>query len=261
MQDRWTSAEAYERYVGRWSAPVADRFLTWLGIPPGCDWLDVGCGTGSLSAQILASAAPSSLIGVDPSPAFVTAAAGRLAGRDARFAEGRADDLPADDHSLDVVVSGLVINFVPDVAAALAEARRVTRSGGRIAAYVWDYAGRMDLIRRFWDAAVALDPAATDLDEGRRFPLCDPDRLRAAWDDAGLTDIEVRAIDVDTRFVDFDDYWWPFETDVGPAPGYASSLSEGRRAELRERLRTALPTGSDGSIDLIARAWAVQGRA
>ena len=261
MQDRWTSAEAYERYIGRWSAPVAERLVAWLAIPPGRDWLDLGCGTGSLSARVLDAAAPASVLGVDPSPAFVASAEGRLGGPLARFAEGRADALPSGDATIDVVASGLVINFVPDVAMALAEARRVTRPSGTIAAYVWDYAGRMELIRRFWDAAVALDPAAADLDEGRRFPLCHPERLRDAWVTGGLREVEVDAIEVDTPFVDFGDYRWPFETDVGPAPGYASSLPAERRTALRERLRSSVPTRPDGSIALVARAWAIKGLA
>ncbi len=158
-------------------------------------------------------------------------------------------------------MSGLVLNFVPDVPAALAEAVRVTRRGGVVAAYLWDYAGRMELIRRFWDAAIALDPVAAELDEGRRFPLAAPDRLAVAWADAGLSDVLIMAIDVPTRFADFDDFWQPFTVDIGPAPGYACRLPPERREALRERLRATLPTGPEGTIDLIARAWAVRGRA
>lgn len=259
-QDRWTSAEAYERYVGRWSARVAETFVAWLALPPGRDWLDVGCGTGSLSAQVLTTASPATLLGVDPSPAFIAAASGRFGGSAARFAKGRADAIPAGAGTVDAVISGLVMNFVPDVGSALAEACRVARPGATVAAYVWDYAGRMELIRRFWDAAVLLDPRAAELDEGRRFPLADPDRLREAWQRAGLRDVETRAIEVATRFADFDDYWAPFTTDVGPAPGYASSLPDERRTALRERLRSTLPARADGSIDLVATAWAVKGR-
>ena len=137
--------------------------------------------------------------------------------------------------------------------------RLVARDGGTVAAYVWDYAGRMELMRHFWDAAVALDPAAVELDEGRRFPLCQPGPLAEIFRGVGLSTVEVRAIDVPTVFRDFDDYWSPFLGAQAPAPAYAMSLSEERRAALRERLRATLPVEHDGSIRLIARAWAVRG--
>lgn len=258
--DRWTGGDAYERYVGRWSRPVADTFLAWLSLPPGAGWVDVGCGTGALSGQIVARVAPGRVLGVDPSADFVAAARARVPDDLASFAVGRADAIPAPAGSADAVVSGLVLNFVPDVAAALAEARRVVRPGGTVAAYVWDYADRMELIRRFWDAGVALDPDAAGLDEGVRFPIARPAPLAAAWANAGLREVLVNAIDVPTRFVDFDDLWQPFTVDIGPAPGYASRLPPERREALRERLRATLPVGPEGTIDLIARAWAVRGR-
>jgi hypothetical protein len=139
--------------------------------------------------------------------------------------------------------------------------RRVARRGGTVACYVWDYAGRMELMRRFWDAAAALDPAAAALDEAVRFPVCRPGPLRAAADSAGLEEVEVEAIDVATRFDDFDDYWSPFLGGQGPAPSYCMALSEARRERLRERLRATLPAGADGTIALTARAWALKGTA
>ena len=259
--DRWADAEAYERYVGRWSRRVADAFVAWLGLSVDASWVDVGCGTGALSGTIAARARPRRVIGIDPSPGFVAAAREHVADPVASFAVGRADALPLESGEADAVVSGLVLNFVPDVPAALADAIRVTRPGGTVAAYVWDYAGRMELMRRFWDAAVALDPAARELDEGVRFPLCAPDRLAAAWINAGLANVLVMAIDVPTRFADFDDFWQPFTVDIGPAPGYACRLPPERRAALRERLQATLPTGPEGTIDLIARAWAIRGQA
>jgi len=130
-----------------------------------------------------------------------------------------------------------------------------------VAAYVWDYAREMQLMRHFWDAAVELDPGARDLDEGRRFPMCRPEPLEQLFTEAGLDGPAVRPIDVPTRFRDFDDYWTPFLGGQAPAPGYCMSLSDERRATLRELIRTRLPIGPDGTIDLIARAWAVRGRA
>jgi hypothetical protein len=136
---------------------------------------------------------------------------------------------------------------------------RATRAGGRLAAYVWDYAGRMQLIRCFWDAAAAIDPAAVQLDEGRRFDLCQPEPLARQFEDTGLVEVGVRPVEVPTRFRDFDDYWIPMLGGQGPAPGYAMSLGEVRRARLREELRGRLPVVGDGSISLVARAWAVSG--
>jgi SAM-dependent methyltransferase len=152
------------------------------------------------------------------------------------------------------------LNFVPQPQRAVAEMARVVRPGCIVAAYVWDYAAKMELMRYFWDAAVALDPAAKELDEGRRFPLCQPKALAELFAQAGLSEVEVRPTDVATDFRDFDDYWSPFLGGQGPAPGYAVSLSEERRATLRERIRSELPIAKDGSIHLIARAWAARGR-
>jgi SAM-dependent methyltransferase len=181
--------------------------------------------------------------------------------RDGRvqFEIGDAQALAAAAASYDAVVAGLVLNFVPQPEHMIAEMARVVRPGGVVAVYVWDYAGHMQLMRHFWDAAVALDPTAQDLDEGRRFRICQPDRLTALFRQAMLGAVEARAIDVPTRFRDFDDYWSPFLGGQGPAPSYAMSLSEARRAMLRERVRTGLPLAADGSIDLTARAWAVRG--
>ncbi|MGY1603159.1 class I SAM-dependent methyltransferase [Geodermatophilus sp. SYSU D00815] len=256
----WAGAQRYEAYVGRWSRPVARRFLEQLSAPPGRRWLDVGCGTGALTGEVLAAAAPASVVGVDPSADFVAHAAAQLTDPRATFRVGVAQELPLPDGAADVVVSGLVLNFVPDPAAALTEMRRVTRPGGLVAAYVWDYAGGMQLMRHFWDAAAALDPAVRDLDEGLRFALCRPGPLRGLFEGAGLSGVEVEGIVVPTTFRDFDDYWTPFLGGTGPAPAYAVSLGEADRAALRELLRRRLPVAADGGVHLTARAWAVRGR-
>jgi len=137
---------------------------------------------------------------------------------------------------------------------------RVVRPGGEVALYVWDYAGKMELMRRFWDAAIALDTRALELDEGRRSPICQPEALHRLFEGAGLTAVKTLAIDVSTKFRDFDDYWGPFLGGQAPAPAYCMSLDEDGRTALRERLRASLPTQADGSIHLVARAWAVRGR-
>jgi SAM-dependent methyltransferase len=259
MADIWASGAAYEPYVGRWSRLVAREFLTWLDIRPGAVWLDIGCGTGALSETILTTAAPEAVKGIDASPDFVEYARAYVNDHRVTFQAGNAQSLPFEDRTFDAVVSGLVLNFLPQPALALSEMARATRPGGMVAAYVWDYAGQMQLMRYFWDAAVALDADARDLDEGRRFPLCHPDRLADLFRGAGLADVQVRPIDVLTRFRDFDDYWSPFLGGQGPAPGYAMSRPEDRRVALRESIRAALPIGQDGSIPLTARAWAVRG--
>jgi len=222
-------------------------------------WLDVGSGTGALSQMILDMAVPSLVRGIDLSEDYVNHARKHITDGRARFDLGDAQKLPYQTASFDVVVSGLALNFVPEPAVALSEMVRVTRVGGTVALYVWDYAGEMQLMRYFWDAATTLNPAAKELDEGRRFPICNRNRLLQLFQDAGLRDIEARSIDVPTMFHSFDDYWAPFLGGQGPAPSYTMSLSEEHRVELRELIRSRLPLKSDGGIELIARAWAVCG--
>lgn len=258
VSDTWERGDPYERYVGRWSRQVAPRFLDWLRVPEARRWLDVGCGTGALSAAILDRCAPALVVAVEPSPGFREVAARNLAGR-AGVQAGSATQLPLADRCVDAVVSGLVLNFVPDTQGALREMSRVLASGGTLAAYVWDYAGKMELMRFFWDAAVELDRDAAPLDEGRRFPLCRSEALEQAFTAAGLHDVRVAAIDIPTRFAGFDDYWQPFLGGQGPAPAYAMSLSEEARARLRERIRARLKAEPDGAITLVARAWAARG--
>jgi SAM-dependent methyltransferase len=200
---------------------------------------------------------PSSVAGVEPSEGFLRAAKENLAGQVALH-QGTATAIPLGDASVDVVVSGLVLNFIPDQRAALLEMVRVMRKEGTIAAYVWDYAGRMELMRFFWDAAVELDPEATKLDEGVRFPMCRPEALQKLFASAELKDVEVKPIDVPTPFASFDDYWQPFLGGQGPAPAYAMSLDEVARVRLKDRIRERMPAAANGSISLNARAWAVR---
>ena len=258
--DRWSSGDLYEPYVGRWSRRVAENFLPWLRAPRRAAWLDVGCGTGALVEQVLEAMHPRWVKGIDPSEAFLATASERIRDPRVRFERADAQSLPDGKGAFEAVSSGLVLNFVPRPQEAAAEMARVLKPGGIAGAYVWDYAGKMQLMRHFWNAAVALDPGARDQDEGRRFPLCEPEALRALWEGAGFREVEVAAIDIETRFEDFDDYWNPFLGGQAPAPGYCMSLSEEARGRLRERLRQSLPFALDGSIPLVARAWAVRGR-
>ncbi|HUG47157.1 MAG TPA: class I SAM-dependent methyltransferase [Candidatus Limnocylindria bacterium] len=256
--DNWANADRYHAYVGRWSALVAREFLGWLGAPNGGRWLDVGCGPGTLVEAVLERCAPRDVVGVDPSEGFLAAARGRVSDRRASFVVGTAERLPPDLEKFDGVVSGLVLNFVPDTAAAVAEMTRVTRPDGVVGAYVWDYADGMQLMRYFWDAAAELDPAAAAFDEGRRFPRFGSERLPALMG-AHLSDVVSTGIVVETPFADFDDYWRPFLGGQGPAPSYAMSLDEKARHRLRDVLLARLPTAPDGTIALTARAWAVKG--
>ena len=255
----WSSSEAYEAYIGRWSRLVAAEFLVWLRLPHGLDWLDVGCGTGALTQVVVQACAPRRVLGIDVSEEDVAYARARLKDARAEFRVGDAQALPVPDGSFDAVVSGLMLNFVPNQAQAAAEMRRAARPGATIAAYVWDFADRMQLMRHFWDAAAAIDPTARELDYGLRFPTARPEPMAELFASAGLHGVTTRAVDVPTVFRDFEDYWAPLLSGHGSVPGYCMSLSEARRAVLRDRLRAKLPTRSDGSIHLIARAWAVRG--
>ena len=259
MTDAWEVDPAYENYIGRWSRLVAPQFLRCLTAGPGDVWCDVGCGTGALAHTVLRLFDPAGVVGVEPSEPF--AAAARAGADDPRFdvRPGTAESLPAEDGEFDRVVSGLVLNFVPDPAEGLAEMRRVTRAGGTVAGYVWDYAEGMQLIRAFWDAARELDEAAAKLDESVRFPLCRPRPLHDLLSTAGFTGVAVHPLDVPTVFADFDDYWRPFLGGQGPAPGYCTSLSDGSRTELRDLLDARLRRDETGRIALTARAWAFRG--
>ena len=259
QKETWASGVAYEPYVGRWSRPVAREFLNWLNVSAKSRWLDIGCGTGALSQTVLDSTAPGTVKGIDRSEGYVALAREQIRDERAQFEVGDAQALPVETGTYDAVVSGLVLNFVPQPQRAVAEMARAARPESVVAAYVWDYAGKMQMMRHFWNAAAALDPAARDLDEGRRFPICQPEPLRELFQNAGLREVEVRPIDIAADFRDFDDYWSPFLGGQGPAPGYAMSLSDERRAALRERIRAGLPFALDGSIPLVARAWAVRG--
>jgi SAM-dependent methyltransferase len=260
--DAWQAGDSYELYMGRWSRQLAPHFLDWLDAKENLDWLDVGCGTGALSSAILSGCSPKRLISIDPSEGFIATARQRAGGGPVEFKVGDAQALPVDSDTVDVIVSGLVLNFVPDRQKALAEMRRVARRDATIAFYVWDYpAGGIGFIRQFWNAATALDTDAAELTEDRRFPFCTPDALTGLARSAGLADVDCVPIEVPTVFRDFDDFWRPFTLGAGPAPGYCASLDDGARERLRERLQQDLPRNSDGSIPLKAKAWAVRGTA
>jgi SAM-dependent methyltransferase len=219
----------------------------------------VGCGTGGLVEGILRVCAPSEVIGVDRAAGFLTEARRTLTDPRVRFELGDALDLPLAADACDVAVSGLVLNFVSDHTTMVQEMIRVTKPGGSVAVYVWDYAGGMEMMRYFWDAAIAVSPQAAQLDQGERFPVCQPEPLCALFQELGLKAVSVRAIDIPTVFRDFTDYWAPFLGRQGSAPTYLAGLDEPTREQIRRFLQARLVPRQDGSIALTARAWAVQG--
>ncbi len=252
-------AVAYERRMGRWSRLAARAFLSWLAVPEGARWLDVGCGTGALSDVILRLAAPRSVKGIDVWASGVRFARERIADPRAAFEVGDAQALAEETGAFDAAVSGLVLHFVAEPARAMAEMARVIRPGGTAAVYVWDFADKMEMFRRFWDEAAALDPKAAALDPARQFPVLGRGELTALLAGPGLRRVEVREIEVAMRFRDFDDYWLPFVDGQGSAPDYLRSLPAEAAARLSDRLRARLPAAADGSIGLVARAWAARG--
>jgi SAM-dependent methyltransferase len=259
MNDAWGSGVAYERFMGRWSALLAHKFLTWFDIAPARTWLDVGCGTGSLTRLILESYQPKEIIAIDSSADFISHAQRSINDSSVHFRVGLAQALELDSNSIDVVVSGLVLNFVPQPKEAILEMQRVTKPGGKIGIFLWDYADGMQMMRYFWDAAVELDKNAREHDSGVRFPICREGQLESLVREVGLKHVEATAIEINTVFQNFDDYWQPFLSIVGSPSSYVMGLNPVDRQKLEDRLRNSLPINHDGSISLTARAWSVKG--
>jgi SAM-dependent methyltransferase len=257
--ENWAAGDAYEQFMGKWSEEVACRFLAWLKVEPNQRWLDVGCGTGALTRSIEALGEPQMVVGVDPSLDFVRFAHQQKRITQTHLLVAGGSNLAIMREAFDTIVSGLALNFIPQPEHALLDMRRVVKPGGMVAAYVWDYAGKMEFLRYFWDAAVELNPQAWSMHEGYRFPLCHPQRLNQLWQGAGFNNVVVDAIDIPAIFDTFDDYWRLFTLGNFPAPKYASSLNEKQRHLLSERLRVTIPITKKGAIHLTARAWAVRG--
>jgi SAM-dependent methyltransferase len=250
-------AATYDRFVGRYSDQLARAFVDRLDLAADAVVLDVGCGPGALTAVLAERVGPQRVAAVEPSEQFAAACRARVPEADVHVAGAEA--LPFADGAFDATLSQLVVNFLPDPDAGLRELRRVTRPGGAVAAVVWDYAGEMTMLRAFWDAALELDPQrAGPLDEGKRFPDCNPDRLAALWTAAGFEQVRTAELVVSAAYADFDDLWAPFTAGVGPAGSYCASLGDDERAGLANAFHRRL--GSPyGSFELAARAWMVAG--
>ena len=245
--------------MGRWSRAVASAFINWLSPRPGLRWLDVGCGTGALAMAIVQAADPEQVTGCDPSLPFITYARARNGDSRLSYQAATLENLPQVTGGYGVVVSGLVLNFIAAPAQAVRSMLNLGSPGGLVAAYVWDYAGQMDFLRIFWETAASLDPAAMALDEGTRFPLCQPGPLEDTFREAGLSQVRTGAIDIPTTFSTFSDYWEPFLAGTGPAPNYVASLSASQRNRLAAALQHRLDPAGSGNIRMTARAWAVRG--
>ncbi len=252
----WDDAVGYEAYVGHWSRAIAPRFLTWLGVEPGLRWLDVACGTGMLTSAILAHCKPKEVLGLDGSEAYLAFARSHCPDPRAQFTPGDANALSFPAVSFDVVVSGLALNFIKSD-QALAEQHRVLRPGGTIAAYVWDYSGGYEFARRFWDAALKVDPRAEAYDPGRKAKICHEPALKQALETAGCSGVETRAFDEWGEFPSREAYWHTFDGRQGSTAEYLSLLTEEQRLGLKDSLFSALP--AQGPVRLKVRALAVKG--
>jgi SAM-dependent methyltransferase len=250
-------AEAYDRHVGRYGRELARALIAAAGVRPGRRALDVGCGPGALTTELVAVLGAEQVAAVEPSEPFAEACRQRLPGVEVEVAPAEA--LPFGDTSFDHALSQLVVNFMTDPLAGVREKHRVTRRGGTVAAAVWDYAGEMTFLRRFWDAAAALDPSAAARDEGRCMPFCTPTELGELWSTAGLAEVDVSPIVVAAGYDDFEDLWHPLELGVGPSGAYVGSVPPERRAALKEEFRRRLGVAG-GPFRLTARAWVVTGR-
>lgn len=258
-KDRWAGAAAYNRFMGRWSRALALEFLSWLGAQPNAHWLEIGCGTGSFTRAILENARPISVTACDISPDFIRYCSENLRYPNLQVLATPQGYLPTREGGFDIVVSNLVLNFMPDPAQSLLQMRQSCADRGIVAASVWDYSDGMEFLRIFWDAAAELDREARQLHEGSRFPICHPGAFRNAFIAAGLRDVTVDSVSIPTVFASFNDYWNAFLDSPGPAPTYVSSLSEESRQRLAEYLRLRLVAEADGSIHLMARAWVATG--
>ena len=250
-------ANAYDRFVGRYSPQLAEKLCGLAGVEPGMRALDVGAGPGALTAELARRLGAANVVAAEPSASFAQACRRRVPGTE--VVEAAAESLPFADGAFDAVLSQLVLNFVPDARSACRESLRVLRRGGVLAACVWDYSGGMPLLEAFWAAAHEVAPAAAATqDEGARMRWCREGELAELWAELGLRDIRAAALRARASYDDFDDLWAPFVAGVGPAGSFCAALAPPAQEALRGALRARLGVG-DEPFALTARAWAVAG--
>jgi SAM-dependent methyltransferase len=251
------SADAYDRFVGRYGPALASSLIEVAGVESGMHAIDVGCGPGALSAALADRLGAASVSAADPSAPFVEACRTRLPAID--VVEASAEALPFADGTFDAALSQLVVNFMDDPRAGVREMARVTRPGGVVASCVWDYAGEMTLLRAFWDAAREVVPErAAAADEAVVMRWCGEGELVELWRAAGLDSVRFGSLVASAKYADFEDLWSPLPTGVGPAGAFCQSLEEDHRNALRDAFRGRLRVG-DGPFELTARAWAAVG--
>jgi SAM-dependent methyltransferase len=245
-------AGAYTRFMGRYSEPLAALFADLAGVARGQRALDVGCGPGALTAELVSRLGADAVCAVEPSASFAAAARQRLPG--VSVSRSAAEQLPFADGGFDVALAQLVVHFMTEPVAGLREMGRVTRPGGMVAACVWDHAGGRGPLAVFWRAVLELDPAARDESElaGVR-----EGHLAALFGQAGLEPARSALLTVRVRHLSFEEWWQPFTLGVGPAGAYVAGLAGEQRAALRERCRQLLPAGPAA---INASAWAVASR-
>jgi len=245
------AADAYDRFIGRYSAPLAPQLADFAKVTAGQRVLDVGCGPGALTAELVERLGPEAVAAVDPSEPFVAAARERHPG--VRVERAPAEQLPFEDHAFDAALAQLVVHFMEDPVAGLREMARVTREGCVVAACVWDHAGGRSPLSLFWDAAHELDP---DVEDESHLAGAREGHLTQLFGEAGLREIEDSTLSVSVEHPSFEEWWEPFTLGVGPAGAYAAGLDPERLAQLRERCRELLP---QAPFTLTATVWAVQG--